>query len=92
MRLNTFYILVDNALKFWSADLTESYITGCFEEEPTPPTVELLWLDIPPELTPPSSTMFSVLFSVALLSISLDTIVVGCSMNTESGQESTCKN
>ena len=36
-----------------------------------------------------SSTMFSVLFSVALLSISLDTIVVGCSMNTESGQEST---
>ena len=60
MRLNTFYILVDNALKFWSADLTESYITGCFEEEPTPPTAELLWLDIPPELTPPSSTMFSV--------------------------------
>ena len=60
MRLNTFYILVDNALKFWSADLTESYITGCFDEEPTPPTAELLWLDIPPELTPPSSTMFSV--------------------------------
>ena len=36
-----------------------------------------------------SSTMFSVLFSVALLSIPLDTIVVGCLINTESGQEST---
>ena len=35
------YILVDNALKFCSADLTESYITGCFEEDPTPTDVEL---------------------------------------------------
>ena len=55
---SSYYILVDNALKFCRADLTESYITGCFEDEPTP-TDEELWLGIPTEFTP-SSAMFSV--------------------------------